>query len=196
MLIEHLLNKRYLVHLKSQDLKAITTHCSQFLSESKGLPLLKLLPTTYSDFHKVKVRLHKKYDIIAEAYDKAFGDRCANIRQRAIFAYGSQLNITEHNESFYVFPIDGYHFMYSREVKNSNNDYKRVIDTLFEQFENPAKASEIVTDLLKYTYSTTHLNEGIASQSEIIVYGIPYYYAIKVSAVPNYSTLLTNITIK
>lgn len=196
MLIEHLLNRRHLAHLGCQDLKAVSTNCSQFLSESKGLPLFKLLPTTYGDFHKVKVRLHKKYDIVTEAYDRAFGDQCANIRQRAVFAYGSQLTITENNEPFYVFPVDGYRFMYSREVRNSNNDYKRVIDTLFEQFENPTKASEIVTDLLKYTYSTIHLNEGIASQSEIIVYGIPYYYAIKVSAVQDYQTLLNNTTIK
>lgn len=189
MLIEDLIGSG--TGIGSRELQTIATQCSQFLQESDGLPLFKSLSPAYDDFYKVKVRFQKKKDTMAEAYEKAFNERCLNLRQRAIFAYSTAQPITEAAEPFYVFPTNGFKFMYSREVKNSNSDYRRVIDTLFEQFDDTVKATEIVVDLLKYTYSTEKLVEGINSDSEIILYGIPNYYAVRVSAVPSYSKLIT-----
>lgn len=189
MLIEDLIGNTN--GLSSQVLHAITTDCSQFISESDGLPLFKNLPTSYANFQRVKVRRQKRKDSVAEAYDKAFADQYSNLRQRAIFAYSSECPVTEDLEPFYVLPTNGFSYLYSKEVTNSSSDYKRVIDTLFEQFDDASTATDIVIDLLKYTYSTVNLVEGITADAEIILYGISHYYAVRVAAVPNYTKLVT-----
>ncbi len=186
MLIEDLLGKAS--SLGTREIQKIRTECSQFLQQSGQLPVYKPLPTTYNDFHKVKVRFHKKQTAVVEAFNKAFTDYY-NMRQRAIFAYGQCPSLSEGTEPFYVFPINGFKFLYSKEVKNSSADYQHVIDTLFEQFEDNTRAIEIVRDLLKYTYLRENLYEGIMSDSEIIFYGVPFYYAVRESAFP-YGKLL------
>lgn len=190
MLIEDILSEE--PSLGARQIQTILTDCSQFIEQSAGLPLLKTLPEAYADFQKVKIRLQKKRDTVTEAFDKAFGNQFLNLRQRAVFAYGSPQPLAERTDSFYVFPINGYSYLYSREVTNSSADYKRVIDTLFEQFDDTSKATEIVTDLLKYTYCTSNLSEGISANAEIILYGIPFYYAVRTEIVPSYAKLLAS----
>lgn len=188
MLIEDLIGQS--VGVGVQEIQAIRTNCSQFLAESASMPLYKSLPSTYYNFHKVKVRLQKRKDEVSDVFEQAFGQNFANFRQRAVFAYPNAPQVTEGTDSFYIFPVNGYKFLYSKEVTNSSNDYKTVIDTLFEQFEDQTQASDIVTDLLKYTYSSVNLREGIACDSEIIVYGIPFYYAVRTTACEDYHSLL------
>lgn len=175
-----------------QEVQAIKAECSQFLQESAGSPLLKSLPAAYFNFHKVKVRLQKRRDQVSDVFERAFGHEFVNLRQRAVFAYPTIPTVTEGTDLFYVFPINGYKYLYSKEVNNSSVDYHHVIDTLVEQFDDPSQASEIVTDLLKYSYVSTNLQEGISSDSEIIMYGIPYYYAIRRSACRDYGAVFTN----
>lgn len=191
MLIEDIFGSP--ANLGSRELGIIKTECSQFLKESAGLPLLKPLPSTYHPFQKVKVRLQKRTDTVAEAFNKAFEERFNKLRQRAVFAYATAPQLNENQEPYYVFPINGFNYLYSKEVTNSTYDYKRVVDTLFEQFDDSTKASEIVTDLLKYTYASTNLAEGISASSEVILYGIPYYYAVKVTAVNGYVDLIDSL---
>lgn len=188
MLIEDLIGSS--VGLGIREVQMIKAECSQFLHETAGSPLLKLLPLAYSNFHKVKVRLQKRRDSVTDVFERAFGAEFSNLRQRAVFAYPVSPALTENNDLFYVFPVNGYKYLYSKEVTNSSSDYRRVVDTLFEQFDNETQASEVVADLLKYTYASTNLREGIDSKAEIILYGIPYYYAVKVSACQDYSSLL------
>lgn len=172
-----------------REINTLRAKCSQFLRESAALPLYKLLPKAYTDFHRVKVRQKNADDKVSEAFNRAFGTQFHNLRQRAVFAYGAEPTLTETTEPFYVFPVDGYKFLYSKEVTNSSDDYQRVIDSLFEQFASDDKAIEIVTDVLKYTYVRDNLVEGIVSESEIIFYGIPCYYAVRVASVPPYGKL-------
>jgi len=173
------------IQLSVQDLHIIKQECSQFIQESYGIPIHKALPSTYPDLHKVKARFKKKTDEVTDAFNKAFETDVAKLRQRAIFAYSTPPILTEDTDLFYVFPINNYKFLYSQEVTNSSSDYRQVINTLFETFHNTDKAIEIVTDLLKYTYSTENLYEGIVAKAEIIFYGIPFYYAVRVD--PNLS---------
>jgi hypothetical protein len=188
MIIEDLIGSS--AGLGVREVQTIKAECSQFLKESAGLPLLRSLPQTYYNFHKVKVRLQKRRDSVTDVFERAFGSTFVNLRQRAIFTYPRTPELTENTEPFYVFPINGYKFLYSKEVTNSSSDYKRVVDTLFQQFEDQQQASDIVTELLKYTYSSTSLHEGIVSDSEIILYGIPFYYAVRASACQGYGPLL------
>lgn len=187
MLVEDLLGKHS--EVGTRELTVIKKSCAQFLKESAGLPLYKLLPSSYGNFHRVKVRQQKRNNTIAEAFNRAFGKDFYNLHQRSIFTYAAApTDIAEGTEPFYVFPTDGYKFLYSKEVTNSTNDYKTVMNTLIEQFDND-KAVELITDVLKYTYVSDNLVEGIISDSEIIFYGVPSFYAIRVSAHPAYGTL-------
>lgn len=187
MLIEHVLGKQPSSDLGSLEIQLIQQSCPQYLKESAGLPLFKLLPATYEDFQKVKVRLQKHRDPVNEAFDKAFGEQFVNLRQRAIFANPTAPTLTEGFEPFYIFPIDGYRYLYSKVVSNSGKDYQYVIETLLETLTDQQQVNEIVIDILKKTYATEQLTEGISSESEIIFYGIPFYYAVRASAVQDYT---------
>lgn len=173
----------------SREINTLKAKCAQFLRESAALPLYKLLPRNYTDFHRVKVRQKNTDDDLSEAYNRAFGMQFRNLRQRAVFASGTSPEPTDTTEPFYVFPTNGYKYLYSKEVKNSNADYKQVMESLFQRFEDNNKALDIVTDVLKYTYLRENLAEGIISESEIILYGIPHYYAVRTAAVPPYGKL-------
>lgn len=179
-----------------EELLILTERCSEFLEESCGKPLLKNLPSEYGDFHKVKVRFRKSLkedsNDFTDTFNEAFEEELHNLRQRAVFANGEvsfEAADTNDLEPFYIFPIDGYRFMYSKEVENSSEDYQIVFDAIFEQFGSD-KGNEVITDLLKFTYTSAKLEEGIDSGSEIIIYNVPYFYAIRTSTVENYNSLL------
>lgn len=184
MLVEDLLTDNSVV---SEYYNIIHRDCSQFLTESNGLPLYKALPTHYSDFQKVKARFKRADNIVSHTFNQAFVNETQKLAQRAIFAYSTPPLLEEDMNMFYVFPIDKYKFLYSREVTNSSSDYKQVIDVMLEAFDNIDKATEIVSDLLKYTYSTSNLYEGLIAKAEVILYGIPYYYALRADTLPTYS---------
>lgn len=179
--------------ITDQDICTIQGECSNFLEESSGIPLYKILPIGYQNTQRVKVRLKKDVDDIANCFNKAFEPDWPGLRQRAVFAYPTIPSIPPGMDLFYVFPIDSYKFLYSTEVTNSSLDYQHVIDVLFETFQDNNKVIEIVSDLLKYTYVTDNLYSGLHSNAEIVFYGIPYYYAVRASTVNSYKQLLTNI---
>lgn len=176
-----------------ESLCLVKQECSQFLSEQIEVPLYKALPNHYDMCCKVKARKQKKSDTLSEIFNKAFESKHYNIRQRAIITYSTPPVLYDSSELFYIFPIDGYKFMYSKEVTNSTRSYKQVIDVLFDRFDNDNDAINIITDLLKFSYSTVLLKEGIDARAEIIFYGIPYYYAIRTDLFPNYAELIVQI---
>jgi len=173
-------------------LRKIAKEWSSFLRESQGLPLFKVLPAAYSDIQKVKVRKHRTKTKFSETFNEAFDDEIRDLRQRAVFANSKIMEVTENDDLFFVFPRDGYKFMYCPEVTHSTNDYQQVFDSLFEQFEDE-KAEQLIHDLLKFTYTKENLYEGLVKEVEIIFYNIPYYYSARVDAF-NYPDLLSNIS--
>lgn len=182
---------------ESQNLNLIKQECSRFLEQAQDLPLLKNLPQSYNDFHRVKVRKRKKKEKhIEEAFNNAFDNEHKNLRERAIFANGpnsfQKVFEDQINEPFYIFPIDQFKFMYCTEVTNSKDDYKHIFETLFDEFGDD-KGQEVISDMLKYTYTTENLYEGIEKGSEIIIYNVPYYYAVRSSIFEDYQTLLSTI---
>lgn len=168
----------------------IPQECSMYLKESQGLPLLKNFPSHYKDFHKVKMRQRKKNDEFYKTFNEAFNN--PNLRQRSITVNGESSFISENNvmEPFYVFPINGYKYLYSLEVTNSKQDYRDAFELIVEIFHD----KEIVEDLLKYSYISKNLKEGIEHGSEIIIYNIPYCYAVRASN--NYQEILNKLQIK
>lgn len=179
--------------MEMEELKIIRERCSQFLEESKGLVLFKNLPSDYANFQKVKVRKRKDCNLHDKTFNEVFADETQHIKQRALFANGiasfQESTEEEDLEPFYVFPVDGYSYMYSMEIENSTTDYKQVFDLLLEEF-GEKKGKEVISDLLRFNYTSDDLAEGIEKGCEIILYNIPYYYCIKISSLDNESDVL------
>ncbi len=174
------------------DLRVIGQQCSTFIEESQQLPLFKNMPADYSDVQKVKARKRNIKSVFAETFNEAFSEQFDDLCQRAIYAYSSMIK-EQSNDPFYVFPINGYKYLYSTEVTSSNENYKQVLEMMFDQFGND-KGREVIADLIKFSYSSTNLHEGIEKGSEMIFYNIPYYYVVRVASVPQYDDLLTLIS--
>lgn len=183
------------LHDENDKLKMIADSCNQFIYESCGFPLLKNLPTNYDDLHRVKVRQRKLNDDVDHRFNQAFGEEHYKLRQRAVFANGvtSFIPSTEKDqEPFFIFPINGYKFMYSKEVENSTVSYKQVFDTLHDQFGTD-KGNQVIIDLLKFTYTQENLAEGIESGAEIIIYNIPWFFALRATTVLDYDQTISCI---
>ena len=121
----------------AEPLHTIKTRCSDFLDESLGIPLLKSLPSSYKNVQKVKVRKKKSTNSqLSETFNDAFNEEWYKLRERAVFANGESSfhNTKKDQDDFYIFPIDGFQYMYSIEVQNSNQDYKTVFDAVYEEF--------------------------------------------------------------
>jgi len=174
--------------------KIIGENCSDFLLHSREQCLLKSLPKNYKDFHRVKIRQKKTTKIFDKTLNEAFNNNYYRLSQRSLFINGESSFIEEtHNnmESFYVFPINGFKFMYSKEVEHSSKNYKELFENVLIEF-GYNKGQKLLTDVLRFTYNTTNLYEGIKSGAEIIIYNIPFYYAVRQSSIP-YDDLLIAI---
>jgi hypothetical protein len=169
----------------------IQTECSEFLSESIGHPLIKNLPKNKEAFRKVKVRKKKQTEIITTVFNETFEDDHSEILQRSIFAHGSSAftpSDDEQLEPFYIFPIDGYRYMYAANVLSTTENYRATLDLLLETLGDTA--IETFQEVLKYHYRHDKLYEALTGNSEIIIYDIPYYYAIRRSIIENYGEFI------
>lgn len=186
MLVDDLFDASRINH---KDIYTIRTECSHFIQESNGLPVYRALPRAYDDFRRVKVRYHNRQDTVSQVFNSAFDQEFHNIIPRGIFAQSAMMEAEDESEPFYIFPINGYKFIYSKGVQNSNMNFRTVIETLQENVDG---AFELTRDLIKYTYSRTGLCEGIKSNSELIFFNVPYFYAVRASATDSYTQLINN----
>ncbi len=171
-------------------LPTIVNECGLFLLESKGKPLIKSLPRHSDGFRKVKVRKKKIKEEFEESFNKSFFTEFDEIRNRAVFCNGSQ-PVNQELEQFYVFPIDGYRFMYSPEVTNSTELYKDTFDKLIRT-AGRNNGMDIFTDMLQLSYTYDDLPKAIDLGCEIIIYDISHYYAIRASLIDDYSNWFYN----
>lgn len=175
--------------------RIIIKECSEFIKESKGNPLIRYLPTDGEHQRKVKVRKKKKNSSFDLLFNTVFSKH-PDLRQRCIFANGLkglkdvEPFIEEGTEPFYVFPINGFKFMYSSSVYYSSTQYKDTFDQIAEVI-GESDAMETLSEVLKYDYVSEDLLKGIKQGCEIIIYGIPYFYAVRKSSVISYSTLFS-----
>jgi hypothetical protein len=166
----------------------IANECGQFLQESNGQYLIKNLPTKYQGFAKVKVRLSKGTTNFTENFNRAFKNRKYHLHQSSIFAYTSAKILegvsTINAEPFYIFPIDGYKVLFNPAVKNIGDDYG--------DYDQLHIDGQLVTDQLKLSYQAGTLREANESNCEVIIYGISYYYALRVSLIEDYQLFFNN----
>jgi hypothetical protein len=173
----------------------IIKECSQFIKESQGKPLVKFLPAKGSDSRRIKVRWKKSDSRFNELFNSVFSEQ-SDLRNRCILSHGktSLAFLPESNDSelaaFYVLPINGYQYLYSSSIFDSKDTFSGTLSRLYEQM-GAEQAESMFTDILKFNYTSENLAEGIDHGCEIIIYGIPYYYAIRTSTVKSYSTLFS-----
>lgn len=171
-------------------LPTINTECSLFLLESQGKPLVKYLPSQGDGLRKIKVRKKKKNDEFNQTFNQSFFTEFNDIRNRAVFVNGSQP--TDSNmEAFYVFPIDGYRFMYSPEVFNSTELYKDTFDKLI-QAAGKNNGMQIFMEMLQLSYRYDNLPNAIDIGCEVIIYDISHYYAVRANLVDDYKKWFYN----
>jgi hypothetical protein len=160
----------------------IKNECSEFLDDCKGNYIVKNLPMGYQGFAKVKVRVKKTKTKFAENFNKAFESKKHSLHNRSVLGY-SDISLLENNvetEPFYIFPINGYKFIYNPEIENSIIDY-----------DNLGLSGNFISELLEMSYRTGNLTEAISSKCEIIFYGVPYYYALRRSLITEYYSYVT-----
>ena len=173
--------------------REIRDNCSQFLNETNATPVYRLLPTTYGPFKRVKVRFQKKKDAISNVFENAFGTdgTLVGVRERAVIVSAEQPAAFDNTiEPYYIFPVDGYQYMFSTRVKNSTDDFEYVVNTLIHQFDIN-EGTILASDLIKYSYKNTNLSEGLYSKSEIIFHNIPCFYAVQASLIQQYKTIIS-----
>ena len=164
----------------------IKLDCSNYLNNDYKFLLTKYLPNHYSDVQKVKVRLHKEKTPIDNIFNNAFEGHQQKLIQRSIITNTKNISNKDNLDEFCVFPINGYKFLYNREINNFNVNITNTIATLDNTMINTATC-DLVIDLLKLTYSSQNIHEGILSKSEIIIYNIPYYYVIRKNKIHNFN---------
>lgn len=179
--------------ITTEQAHSLRTQCSDFLSLTK-YPLLKNFSDKTDKFLKVKVRFHKRNNDFIETFNQALGKKfnIFNIHQRAIFANGLQSFVFQEGYTpYYIFPINGFKYFYNKQIKNSNNEYLEIFETLVKQFEySKQPVISIVKDLIEYTYVCENLEQGIVEGCEIVIYNIPYFYAVRYDAISDYNQFI------
>lgn len=163
----------------------IKNECSQFIQESGGLPLTKTLSENTPTIKKVKVRHRKGKHVLGEMLDNTFDEA---LQSKAVFC-------SPHDEDnqYYIFPPNGYQFLYSNEIKDSSIHSQYIYDQILQSL-NEEDATSIFKEMLKISYTNENLFEGLQSKSEIILFDIPYFYAISTDAIdyPSFLNMLYN----
>lgn len=162
----------------------IKLECNQFISESLGYPIFKCLPKNKDAFVKIKARHRKTPDQqFKNAFDQAFKEQTTNLLSKAVFCNGDKTP-TADEELFYIFPINGYKFLYNKNEKNTSKTYQNALTEIIDIVaEN--QAINLLTTILENDYTNENLSYAIKNNREIIFYNIPYFYAIKVELFPN-----------
>lgn len=179
--------------LSPEAIQKLRVECAEFLSEVNGQPLIKHLPPSLPVFSKVKVRQRRHHNALSEAFNRAFEQQCPLLRQRAVLAKTTHLSSAPNVESYHIFPINGYKYVYCCEVKDSTAEYDQLLSSLYSVGTlSITEATNIVTDLLRYTYVSTNLQEAFDARAEVIVYNVPYYYAIRSDVAASYHNVIYN----
>lgn len=157
--------------MKDVSFRIISNHCSEFLSSGIQMPLIKTMKQREKLIERVKVRHKHTNDFVSLCFNDAFDIKDSNLYSRTVFVNGE--NASE--DHFYVFPVNGFKFLYCKEVTSLTNHCIFLNETMssFDQ------KHDIIVDMLKFSYHTTNLEEAIATDCEIIIHNIPFFYAVK-----------------
>lgn len=169
----------------NEGLSLIANHCNEFLSETH-LPLVRELKNRMEDFTKVKVR-HRDADPLTSIFNRAFSEHLF-MAERAVFV---NKNRTTDN-LYFIFPVNGYRVLYSKEVMNSRTEYNSMFMSLKDEL-GKERTESVIVDLLKMSYTNKNVSEGIGLGCEIIIHNIPFFYGVRTTLFKSYDELLKEI---
>lgn len=174
-------------------LEQIKRNCQCFISEFSTAPIYRAFHRTTPDQLKVKVRHRKPSEAEWEVYfNTHFSSQFTNIRQRSVFVYPTSIPPTTNYESFFIFPIDGYSFTYSPTVYDSNVQYSELFSFIQSNFQHE-DAVRVFIDNIEHSYKNDSPHTAISSNSEILVYGISHYFAVRASKY-DYAELISRLS--
>ena len=161
--------------IKQWQMSLLRYQCEQFLFESRGYPLIVELnrKVKLDCFRQIKLRWKKNKAY--QVYQQIIPDLQTSKAFWPIrFAPLS-------NTTYYIFPINNFKFAYNPAIEN-----------LYDCIVDNADDNELLT-ALKLTYNSTMLSTGLQNQREIVLYNIPYCFAVKTTCIPNYSEFYHSI---
>lgn len=168
----------------------IIKECSRFLSQSDNNPLFKLLPSHGEGFRKIKMRKKRTHEHEIEKYfDMAFMEEYKDLRLRSMIAHTKEPSvITEGKEPFYIFPIDGFKILVNPVV----DDYNNYIFSLERALRSANVDSQsILNDLFSNGYIQSDIKSAATHKSDVFIYGISHYYAIRKSLIDSYDIFIS-----
>lgn len=170
----------------------ISEECSEFLTLSKGQPLTRFLKKEGNGLRRIKVRW-KKSKLWESEFIHTFNSsfpQYKDILHRSVLA-SKNPDVSEMNEDeepFFIFPINNFKFCYNPNITNITKTYEKLYENLNDFFSE--ESVNIFHDLIRTGYVFSELDEGIEKNSQVIIYNIPYYYALRASLVPDYRDII------
>ncbi len=168
---------------------SIIKECSEFLESSNGRPIFRMLPSSGEGFRKIKIRKKTKHTKEFERYfDMAFREQYKDLRLRSMIAQTKpHADVTVGMEEFYIFPPNGFQVIFNKQIES----YAEYIDSLQEVIQTSNNAEELLRSLFRYTYTKGNISEAISCGSDVLIYDMSYYYAVRKSLFPDYSSFIT-----
>lgn len=154
--------------------------CSDFLSLNSG-PLYKTFPTPLGQsFKRVKVRQKKSHKFIDPIIET--GVQIPNLSAKQVVVSPTTQTITP--STYYVFPINGFKFLYaSRPLKALEDAFDKLIDL------NVDNSYEIAVNLVRTNFKSDSLATAMLAD-DIILYNMPFYFVAHTLSFPNYKQLI------
>ena len=141
-------------------------------------------------FKKVKVRKKDARGDFVESLNEALSDTYQNLYGRSVRCNGNNVSNNPEND-VYVFPLNGFKFLFNPNVDDIHEN-RKTLDTLQNVMDNNA-AKKIFIDMVDYSYCDDGVNfvSALESGKEIVIYNIPYFYAVQKKDFPIYSELFS-----
>lgn len=174
-------------------LKTLEDDCQQFLNDLPNKPLVKSLPKLGDSFRKVKARKRKIHSTLDRLMHTSFQTIQKRIISTAITAYNTEIfeNISKDHEEFFIFPIDNYKILCCNSITNYKKQFDLCLNNLLKISDIKFAANSIL-ELLQTNYDEINSFKELKDRNvEMLIYNIPYFYAVRCSSVENYEILIT-----
>lgn len=165
---------------------SILKECNTFLNTTK--PLYKILRSSGEGFRRIKIRKKSKYVYGIEKYfDMAFTSQYKDLRLRSMVAHTVRpTEIPDGSELFYVFPVDGFKILYNKQIPEHLKYMAELDDVIGDDI-----AEVVLPALFNGSYSDD-ITSALESNSDVLIFDIPCYYAVRVSLVEDYNNFIAS----
>ncbi len=166
---------------------SIIDKCSHFIT-SPTVPLYKALPSVGDGFRKIKIRKKEKHDLNYEKFlDESFEHERKDLRLRSVLAHTSEpTSFKDNEEIFYIFPPNGYKVLFSENIA----DHKQYVKELTNTLKETPTVNLLLKSLFQSAYRVGTVQEAAKNRSDVVIYNIQYYYAIRKSIITDYSDFI------